>query len=240
MRTMIAILAVVAISASAMADATNVRPVTIGATNDAQSLQQVLNSLVVSGPGVDAYLDQTDYALFTNGASGGSVATFIIELSGNAASNSFGIYSSGNAANKAQIFSGVAGSGSMALVSFAANGDILVNFQVVASGFGSSFGFYIDNGYTTYYSEDSLNNGAAMALIYQGDGVTVKKAPGYAPGLWSPNEFIIAFEDGMDQFTDFNDLVVMVESIVPVPAPAAALLGMVGLAAVGYIKRRVK
>ena len=48
----------------------------------------------------------------------------------------------------------------------------------------------------TFFSEDRLNtNNAAQGLIFQGDDQTVLQASGRQPGVFSDNEFIIAFED---------------------------------------------
>jgi len=54
--------------------------------------------------------------------------------------------------------------------------------------------------------------------------------------------YAIAFEDarfnaGSDK--DYNDLVVEVSNVAPIPAPAAVVLGVVGLGLVGWIKRRL-
>ena len=232
----------------AYADAMNVRPVAFGpGTVGEDSLQQVLDDLVVSGTPIDAVNDQTPYALFTSGGTGGSVATFIVEITANAATQTFGLYSADDPTNRAEIFSGadtpgIAGPSSQALVSFLANGDIWVNFVPVATGFSSTFGFYLGTGGTYYYSEDSLNPaGDAQALIYQGAGQTTQIDP-YSPGTFAANEFIVAFEDQVlaNSDGDFQDLVVMVESIVPVPAPGAVVLGMVGLGLVGWVRRQMR
>jgi hypothetical protein len=229
----------------------NTRPVKdIGSNSNEAPLQQVLNSITVAGPGIDVINDQSSYALFTGNASGGAVATFIIELAGYSNTSRFGIYSSANPTNKALIFSGADGAEDQALVSFMDNGNIKVNGTTVASNFSNAFGFYLDvygmdNTLDyTFYSEDEHNpNGAAQALIYQGDNATTLKLPGYYPGLFDTSEYIIAFEDlilsGSDK--DYNDLVVLVESISPVPTPEPTTMLLLGtglLAMAGYGWRR--
>ncbi len=255
--TFIAALAFI-IVAPAQADPTNVRPhEPVGGLG---GLQTVFNDLLVSGPGIDAVNSQHNAALFTNTASGGAVATFIIELAAFGGTNAFGIYSASDPSVKAEVFDGSDAGGDQALISFMANGNIKVNGSVVATGFSRNFGFYIDvyeagvgsggDGDSTtldytLYSEDSRNGGgAAQALIYQGDDQSVLELPGgFAPGTFTDDEIIVAFEDrridlGVSD-ENYTDLVVLVESVQPVPAPGAALLCMMGMGIVGFVKRRL-
>lgn len=229
------------------------RPVTLGDNGSEDTLQEVFNAIKVSGPGIDAVNDQTGYAVFTNGASGGSTVSYIVSLAGFAESNQFGMYQYGNQLQKALIFNGAASSPTQVQVTFLANGDVVVtpikgdtglSGSTTYTGFGNVFGFYLTTPEgNTFYSEDSLNpNSSPQALVYRGDDNTVLQLPGFAPGTFQSSEFIIAWEDllryGGNSDYDYNDLVVLVESINPVPEPATILLIGSGLAGLGFFSRK--
>ncbi len=94
---------------------------------------------------------------------------------------------------------------------------------------GTTFGFYLDpaNDPTNrVYTDQTLNGGLEHGLIYDTAGTSV----------W------VAFEDAGDY--DYNDFIVKVDDVAPVdgvasvPAPGAALLGVIGTGLVGWLRKR--
>lgn len=221
------------------------------------TLQNLLDSITESGPGVDVNKDQTGYDWFTNTATGNATGSFMFELGDYAPENVFGIYNSKG--DKIQLFDGINDRGDSTILTFLEGGKVSTITQQFApdaddptpvgniyQDFGNEFGFYLTNKKgQTFYTQNSRNKGGyQQAVVYQGDDETVMKLPGKAPGTFTDNEFIIAFEDvwlGGNTDSDFNDLVVMVESVEPVPEPATmAGLGLVGAAMVGLRRKNKK
>ena len=209
------------------------------------SLQDTLDNITVGGnsnvsAANDCLSDDLDSSWILD-ATGGAVTSMIIELAGQATTNIFGVYETGNSINRVQLFDGAATAGSQATLTIKANGEVLVN-QVLEGNFGSTktFGFYLGTRKGTFFSNTSLNgDGSDHMLAYQGTGDQVQ-LPTFNPGEWTLNEYILAWEDLRRSHPyydgDFNDMVLMVESVQPVPVPAAVwlfgsgLLGLVGIA----------
>lgn len=233
------------------ASAQNVRPVDLLAapdSDDGVELQDIFNDIYRSGEGIDAIDDQISDALFTNTGIGASASTFIAEIAGFASKNKAGLYNP-MTLQKALLYDGVNDDGDAAFLAFLGNGDLFVSTvgfdpkntppasANLYKGFGNMFGFYLETPEgNTFYSEDWRNPGGdPQALIYQGDNDTTIQLPNRAPGLFTDNEFIIAWEDKVfaNSDQDFNDLVFSIESIEPKPVPEPGAI--VGLLAIGSL-----
>ena len=233
--------------------AQNVRPVSplpVGDDGLGTDLQTLFDSITLAGK-VDAVNDQISAACFTNTAIASSTSTFIFEIAGLAPKNKAGLYKCGDPSTKALLYDGFNDPGDRAVIDFFfPSGDLAVSTRGFApdyagptidryyEGFGNMFGFYLETGDgNIFYSDDSLNPGGnPQALIYQGkDDGTILQLPGRAPGDFTDNEFIVAWEDkpyaSSDQ--DFNDLVFGIESIKPKPVPEPGAI--VGLLAIGSL-----
>ena len=212
------------------------------------ALQGVLNDITVGGDSsINVNTDQlANDEIWSLTATGGSVATLVIELAGYADINSFGVYDYRDPLNSVELFSGTSSAGDQALLSIKADGSVVVNFQDSGVDFyADKFGYYLNSGAgVTFYSDENLNGGAEgddHMVAFRGTGDSVQ-LPGYAPGTWTEDEYILAWEDLplATSDKDYTDFVVMVESVEPVPEPALiAMLGL-GLAAFGFVSRKRK
>lgn len=217
---------------------------TTGGDGSGSDLQTQLNNMTTSGPDINVYTDQsTPSAYWTIGASGLSANKIMLELAGNAPTNTFGIFDPANPSNYLQLFSGTATSGWQTLLGVVNNGNGTYTFTAAYYGTslatyygsdsitisGSTFGYYLGaaSNSPTYFSDPSLNapsstypDGTRRMVAYEGNGTTYLNG---APFL--PSEYLLAWEDGTDM--DYQDFVVLVESVRPVPEPAE--LGIFGL-----------
>ncbi|MEM8685002.1 MAG: DUF4114 domain-containing protein [Pseudomonadota bacterium] len=187
----------------------------------------------------DVEADQiSNDAIWNITAPGASTATLLFELAGFRNANTFGIYDIFDPSNTLQIFSGSDSAGAFEVTTTGPGN----SFQTVIPGGGvdsatfatSNFGFYLSGPGGMFYSQSSLNAGNADQMIaFQGQGDIYVDATGFSPGLFTAGQFILAWEDLPfgNTDSDYNDFVVLVSNVTPVPAPAA--LGLLGLALFG-------
>ncbi len=201
---------------------------------------------------ISAYGDQSTYAIFEPMAGGTSASTYVATISWYYPDIEFGIYEYGNASNRLKLFDeSTATLGDSVTFEFNLTENWVKSYDSGGSidqttWFGD-FGFYAiatDNQQQPigpYYSEDSLNPfNDAHFLTYEAKGDIVEipnKGTGDDTGHWyvASEPDIASNRPWTSAFTDF---VVLVESIVPVPVPAAVLLGILGLGVVGLKLRK--
>jgi hypothetical protein len=217
------------------------------------SLQTVLNNHTAPYPGVssvnvltDDLADPVD-SYWEIQASGGSVTTLVFNLSAAfAPTNTFGLFDMANPANFVQVFAGGDGVGTQKTLGIQVGGAVTINSVPTGVNFsGNAFGYYLDakignqNVNARFYSRTELNADLFDHMYaYRGEGDMFQTLP-WLPGVWGPDEYVLAWEDlwaGGDR--NFSDLVVMVESVTPVPVPAAVLLGLLGMGVAGLRLRR--
>lgn len=209
------------------------------------------HGIVLSGPTYNPYTQQhVPSAYWQIGATGASENKIVLELAGNANTNTFGIYDPTNPNNYLQLFSGPAsagwtttlinlGGGNYSAIYANASG-IPVGFNTAHFGVTNLFGYYLgaNSDTPTFYSDAKLNqdpgssyaHGTPHMVAYEGNNKTTIKT-GNTSGPFLSNEWLLAWEDTSfaNSDLDYQDFVVLVESVRPVPEPAA--LGMFGLGA---------
>lgn len=160
--------------------------------------------------------------------------------------NTIGVYTDvGVGANQTNLLGPFSGFG------FVGDGTAANPFPAAATslGTGSSFGWFLNaNGTQDYFSEPGLNPAGFDHMMTfalpDADGKTFYLDFGAgATAVTLTNPFLLAWEDLAFNGTtlgddDYDDMMYVVGSVQPVPAPGAAMLGLIGLAMVHRLRRR--
>ena len=245
----------VLLMAAGSAMAVNTRPIYNGAMDPTlDSLQGIFTGI---GSTIDVRNEQLSSAYFKNQTTGANT-TYVASLSWDALNFpfEFGIYEYNNINNKVKVFedstqgAGVSNPGDFTTINFDEvggfvytefhnAGDPSLNYQVgFTNDYMETFGFYFswNNGANIWYGDDSLNNGTAAMLAYEGKGDDVNIAGQTGNDA---NHLYVAME-GYGGNLDFNDIVVQLESIVPAPAPTTLALMGLGLLGMARMAARRK
>jgi Domain of unknown function (DUF4114) len=228
---------------------------TFGNAGGEPSLQGVFNSILGAGApsAASACLpDGNDAAWSTVGSV--TAIDIVIELAGNAASNTFGLYDLAHPDDESRrltIFEGNDGTSAEATIRLRPmsggrwrvsvlefnNPDDVAGWERLDNLTTSAFGFYLGTSAGTLYSQTALNGDDVDHLYaYRGNGAQFTGGP-LAGTLFTPQDYILAWEDlfgGGDR--DYQDFVVVVQDIRPVPLPpavwllASSLIGLAGVA----------
>lgn len=219
------------------------------------SLQSSFNSMLGTGApdAVTSCVDDGSDAAWTTVGTTGS-ASILIELAGNAASNTFGIYDLNDPSRRLSVFEGNDAVSSFATIRLAslASGGWRVSVREVnnpgdPTGWThmtvatAAFGFYLGtSSQGMFFSDTALNtDGADHMYAYAGSNAEFLSGPleGEVFGL---QDYILAWEDlRATGDRDYQDFVAIVQDITPVPLPTALWLfasGLIGLAGVARRK----
>lgn len=213
------------------------------------SLQGSFNTMLGANTlsATNACLDDGNDAAWTTVGSIGQI-DIVLELAGNASTNTFGVYDLNNPGARLSIFDGADSAGDQAILrlrqtvngwrlSVQELGSSTWTHQTIST---SAFGFYLSvQGGNTFYSQTARNaDGTDHLYAYQGTGTPFLTGP-LAGEFFSRQDYILAWEDllgGGDR--DYQDFVAVVQDITPVPLPTPVLLLISGLVGLAGVSRR--
>ncbi len=252
-------LASLALSANSMA-----APFAYG--DGGSALQNILDDITVTNPNftsdpndpndvngnIPSSVDVVNDTLGNNSwweitGSGISGLTRIKALNTQNSNAAFGIYDVSDPNKKVELFgnslfTNSINSSSMmdsAAINIMDDGSVIVNiFSDSGIDFSHNrFGYYLDTGTDIFYSDKTLNpNEMDHMVAFQGNNLDYIKIGNHSRGEWTDSEYFLAWDISGDK--DYEDFVVMVESVKNVPEPSVLILCAIGLLGYGLSQRK--
>jgi hypothetical protein len=186
------------------------------------------NTLVDVQSDADQLDDSQDSYWTALGGGSSSSASIVIEIAGYAGNNRFGIFNAANPAERMEIFSGADASGVME--TFTPTWNV--------------FGFYLENtvnGNFTWFSDSSLNPSGQRdhMVAYAGQGGDLDLGGAAGTQNWDANSYILAWEDLNLGDWDYQDMVILVKNVRPVPDAGTTLVLLGGsIGVLGLFRRQ--
>jgi hypothetical protein len=189
----------------------NNRPTTIGDEyGTGLNIQDMIRDVTIGGPVVNAYTQQSALGRFVP-VSGKNVTMMFVDGRYFGTGLVIGLYDGDQPLNRFPVFiGGMTAPGDRALIKFQANGFVTLNGNVVATGFDSCFGIYMEVWGGTplsggggdpfgldweHFTDDTLCPfGGAQIVAYRGNGRSILDLPGRDVVVFKRDMFFLGFE----------------------------------------------
>lgn len=226
----------------------NLRPCPLGFEYGTElNIQNMIDDMLWAGPTIQAAGAMTRHAAFRPGQD----LTVVFTFAGGryfGGGNVLGVYEITDPTNRFPVFLPErVFPGYQVILTFLRDGNVLRNGQLVASGFSSCFGLYLEvYGGTplsggsgdpavldwVHFSEDALNmNGDPQMVVYRGHDTSMLQVGNLDPWLFAEDEFLVGVEVQplrpgpglLPADRDYNEAVFVMQGVTTLKRPPGRL-----------------